>query len=162
MLTRTIDENVVVVLSEARTTNTLLSDIQAGIASLPRIYAAPNPYTHSSAFIEDALGFTILVPLDSHPSWETVQSMVRDQFKERPGQELVMSKKYTLQDQNGKDLCLNVEFHRLVRPGQKLAMSMHFGGEWLQSNVEYDELVFPCPRCGQARPFGNFDIDTNW
>ena len=92
--------------------------------------------------------------------------MVRDQFKQRPGQELVMSKKYTLQDQSGKDLCLNVEFHHLVRPGQKLTMSMLFGGKWLQSNVEYnvehDELVFSCPKCGQARPFGSFDIDTVW
>lgn len=73
-----------------------------------------------------------------------------------------MSKKYTLQYQNGKDLCLNVEFHHLVRPGQKLVMSMHFGGKWLQSKVGNDELVFPCPKCGQARPFDNFDIDTNW
>lgn len=73
-----------------------------------------------------------------------------------------MSKKYTLQDRNGKDLCLNVEFHRLVRPGQKLAMYMLFGAKCLQSNVQYGELVFLCPKCGQARPFGNFDIDTNW
>jgi hypothetical protein len=53
-----------------RLTNLRISDVMARTASLSKIYGSIDPYRYSSVFIEDALGFTIPVPLDFHPSWE--------------------------------------------------------------------------------------------
>ncbi|KAF7522016.1 hypothetical protein G7054_g12273 [Neopestalotiopsis clavispora] len=153
------DKNVVAVLSELRTANSHISSVQAEIASLPRVYASLDPYRHNTVFIEDALGSTIPVPLDINPSWETIQSMVRDQFKHRPGQELVMGKKYVLQDiVTGTDLDSKAEFHQSVRPGHKVAMAMIFGGMWLKGNGAGVESS--CPKCSQKLPFDTPGSDT--
>lgn len=103
--------------------------------------------------------------MNEHPSAnrsaQTIQSMVRDQFKHRPGQELVMSKKYVLQDLvTGTDLNLKAEFHHLVRPGQKIAMAMIFGGMWLKENVVGEGSC--CPKCGQKPEVALPDSDTTW
>ncbi|ETS84733.1 hypothetical protein PFICI_02758 [Pestalotiopsis fici W106-1] len=152
------EKNVVAVLSELRTANSRISSVQAEIASLSRVPDAIDPYRYNRVLIEDALGSTIPVPLDINPSWQTIESMVRDQFRNRPGQALVMKKKYVLHDlATGTDLNLKADFHHLVRPGQTLAMAMTFG-------ADVDSTGSANPRCSfifrKVLDFSDMDDDA--
>ncbi|KAK9782678.1 hypothetical protein SCAR479_01021 [Seiridium cardinale] len=134
--TARIDENVIAVLSEF-------------------IPAALDPYARSYAFIEDALGHTFPIHLGTNPSWETVRSMIRDQFRGRAGMELVMREKYLIQDLNtGEDLRSDMEFYETVRAGQTLTMAMIFSGG------RHGGVDSICPKCDQVQAVKTLDRDT--
>ncbi|KAK6074880.1 hypothetical protein SCUP234_04056 [Seiridium cupressi] len=134
--TARIDENVIAVLSEF-------------------IPAALDPYAQSNAFIEDALGYTFPIPLGINPSWETVRSMIRDQFRGRNGMELVMREKYLIQDLNtGEDLRSDMEFYEIVRTGQTLTMAM------ILSGGRHLGMDSSCPKCGQVQSVKSLGMDT--
>lgn len=86
-------------------------------------------------YIEDALGWTLPILLDAHPSWETVHSILYDQFVKHGsrGLELMNSRQYyaVQDDTTGKDADAMVLFYQIAHPGQNYAMSMlfHNGGD---------------------------------
>ncbi|KAM0808913.1 hypothetical protein AB5N19_09256 [Seiridium cardinale] len=150
--TARIDENVIAVLSELRLTNTY---IQSNLILRPSIPATLDPYARSYAFIEDALGHTFPIHLGTNPSWETVRSMIRDQFRGRAGMELVMREKYLIQDLNtGEDLRSDMEFYETVRAGQTLTMAIIFSGG------RHGGVDSICPKCDQVQAVKTLDRDT--
>ncbi|KAH8204165.1 hypothetical protein TruAng_001717 [Truncatella angustata] len=89
---------------------------------------------------------------------------MQDQFRHRPGTNLVSGNKYVLQDAStGRDLQPDVEFHKMVRAGQTLSMTMIFPGNWSQSgnlegNLENDRDNV-CPKCLHPQAVNNTDMD---
>ncbi|KAK9412941.1 hypothetical protein SUNI508_12246 [Seiridium unicorne] len=151
--TARIDENVITILSEVR--QSTKAYIQSNLILRPSIPGALDPYAQSNAFIEDALGYTFPIPLGINPSWETVRSMIRDQFRGRGGMELVMREKYLIQDLNtGEDLRSDREFYEIVRTGQTLTMAM------ILSGGRHGGMDSSCPKCGQVQAVKSLGMDT--
>ncbi|KAK8074430.1 hypothetical protein PG997_009093 [Apiospora hydei] len=143
-----MDDTIAAIRFESQSAFERLSHIEHNTALLPGINAGISMYSQNHAFIEDALGYKFPVPLLINPSWETVHSMIKDMFKNRPGMEMVLQRDYVLQDPNTRgDMQLSVEFHSSVRPGQKLIMAMVFRGSAdssLKGARSGDNI---CPKC---------------
>ncbi|KAK6821324.1 hypothetical protein PG987_015724 [Apiospora arundinis] len=132
-----VDENIITLLTDRNSAHAQLSNIEREVTLLPRAHAALSMYTDNHAYIEDSLGSPFPVPLQINPSWEytsdsfwqTIHSMIKDRFKDRPGNDLILMHNYVLQDPNTRsELQLTREFHSSVRPGQRLSMAMVFYG----------------------------------
>ncbi|KAK8043334.1 hypothetical protein PG993_005764 [Apiospora rasikravindrae] len=144
-----MDDTVAAILSESQSTVARLSNLEQNTALLPTINAGISMYSENHVVIEDALGYKFPVPLLINPSWETVHSMVKDMFKNRPGMDMVLQRDYVLQDPNTRsDLQLAVEFHSSVRPGQRLIMAMVFRGSADNSLKGTSSGGNICPKCG--------------
>ncbi|KAK8123172.1 hypothetical protein PG984_011842 [Apiospora sp. TS-2023a] len=162
-----MNDNCIAMRAESHSMSGRLSNIEHSTALLPSIHAGISIYAENNAFIEDALGYKFPVPLIIRPSWETVHSMIKDIFKNRPGMAMVLQRDYVLQDPSTRtDLQLTVDFHGAVRPGQNLVMSMVFRGsarKSLTGGTTSSESI--CPKCGLSQmhqdPAGSDTICNN-
>ncbi|KAI0143151.1 hypothetical protein GGR57DRAFT_484366 [Xylariaceae sp. FL1272] len=114
-------------------------------------------------YIEDALGWILKIPIDIRPSWETIHSIIRDQFMHNRsmGLELVNSKRYVFQDRGtGRDVLQayktekqshRLEFWQVVRPGQSIDMAMIFPGETNNQDVDNTDGDIHKSRCPACR-----------
>ncbi|KAK7915275.1 hypothetical protein PG985_012978 [Apiospora marii] len=149
-----IDDQLVAMRSESHSTAQRLFNIEHSTAVLPSIHAGISMYAENHVFIEDALGYRFPVPLLIKPSWDTVHSMIKDMFKDRPGMAMVLQHKYVLQDPSTRsDLQLTVDFHGAVRPGQNLIMSMIFRGSAHSSLTGANSSENICPKCGLSQMY---------
>ncbi|KAK8062029.1 hypothetical protein PG994_008395 [Apiospora phragmitis] len=98
-----------------------------------------------------------------HTCWNkhTLHSMIKDQFKNRPGNDMVLLRDYVLQDPDTtRDLQPAFEFHRSVRPGQKLIMAMVFRGS---AHNRLGGCGNSCPKCGLSQMYpGPNEVDKLW
>lgn len=120
-------------------------------------------YNHNTVYIEDALGWMLPIILDAQPSWETVHSILKDQFVRHGGSglKLVESKRYSIQDSGtGRDVKFTIPFYQMVRPGQKFAMSMLFSGDWISEDEHSKKKnKSKCRRCGHLNMVVDSDVD---
>ncbi|KAK8071609.1 hypothetical protein PG996_004957 [Apiospora saccharicola] len=161
-----MNDNFAAMRSESHSTSRQLSNIEHTTALLPSIHAGISMYAENHAFIEDALGYKFPVPLIIKPSWDTVHSMIKDMFKNRPGMAMILQRDYVLQDPSTRtDLQLTVDFHGAVRPGQNLVMSMVFRGSARDSLTRATSSETVCPKCGLSEichdPAGSDKICDN-
>ncbi|KAK7984494.1 hypothetical protein PG989_011896 [Apiospora arundinis] len=107
-----VDDNIISLLSDQQSACTRLSNIERDLTLLPRVHASLSMYTDNHAYIEDSLGRPFPVPLQINPSWETIHSMIKDWFRDRPGNDMVLMHNYVLQDPDTRsELQLNREFY---------------------------------------------------
>ncbi|KAK7985802.1 hypothetical protein PG988_003424, partial [Apiospora saccharicola] len=165
-----MNDNFAAMRSESHSTSRQLSNIEHTTALLPSIHAGISMYAENHAFIEDALGYKPQCLLISnrnanlHP--QTVHSMIKDMFKNRPGMAMILQRDYVLQDPSTRtDLQLTVDFHGAVRPGQNLVMSMVFRGSARDSLTRATSSETVCPKCGLSEichdPAGSDKICDN-
>ncbi|KAI1263575.1 hypothetical protein F5Y18DRAFT_122145 [Xylariaceae sp. FL1019] len=152
-----------------------MSNIEQGIQllSIPRRI---DPSYENVVYIEDALGWILKVPVDIRPSWETVHSMIRDQFMHNrsSGLELVTSRRYVFQDRrtardilqackSEKQASQRLEFWQAVRPGQSIDMAMIFpDGTKNQDmdNTDGDIRQSSCPACRRVYVVEGPEVDV--
>jgi hypothetical protein len=85
---------------------------------------------------------------------QTVDSILYDKFRDRPGREMVKNRRYIIQDRlTGTILRQDIPFIQATRPGQKLLMAMVF-----YSKPELENI---CPRCNVITVAGS-SIDVEW
>ena len=91
-----------------------------------------------------------------------------------PGVQLVKAKRYALQDSmTGMEISWAVPFQQAARPGQQLAMSMVFNGDWINGDVKnVNEAQNPretkplrelkCPSCSRMNEVDDTNIEVTW
>ncbi|KAH8587904.1 hypothetical protein B0O99DRAFT_601275 [Bisporella sp. PMI_857] len=100
-----------------------------------------DPYRDKSVILEDSLGYTMRIPLETIRSWTVVKQVLIDSFSNRQGSGLVRDGRYVLQDiVTNSDLNPTIPFHLVTRPGQKIVMTMVF-------HSGYQDKANTCPRC---------------
>ena len=135
------------------------------------LFTRLNVQAGPTVILEDALGYHLRIPLEVVKSWnvryscrvsvwlsiltrQTVDSIIHDQFQNRPGWNLVKDRRYIIQDcQTGKIMRQDILFTHAVRPGQKLLMAMVF-----YQQLEPDNI---CPRCKTITVAGS-SVDVVW
>ncbi|KAI1858886.1 uncharacterized protein JN550_012345 [Neoarthrinium moseri] len=151
-----VSDNVVAI-------RTTVTNIEQAVLNLPSMIARLSLYSNSNTvFIEDSFGWKIPVLLDTQPSWETVHSIIRDQFtKQRyAGINLINAQRYILQhSQTGRDARTDLPFYQVARPGQTWDMSMIFHDVW--DDALRKEKKSNCPACGCVNEVDDPDFDIN-
>ncbi|KAK6080924.1 hypothetical protein SCUP234_05022 [Seiridium cupressi] len=136
------DEDINAITSTLLSTSTDVVDIRGSVATMSK---------DLSMLIPTLAG---LIPLDIVRSWETLDSIIKDRFLDRPGRELIRSRRYVLQDSlTGLDVCPNIPFYVAARPGRRLNMSMIFRAVWT------GEQESVCGKCGNINFTDNADLD---
>jgi hypothetical protein len=76
----------------------------------------------------------------------------------------VKSRRYAIQDcRTGKDAKLTVPFYQTARPGQKLAMSMLFNGDWSTGDEHLEKRhESKCLSCGHVNMVDDSNVDITW
>jgi hypothetical protein len=136
--------------------------------SIPRF---SDPYKEKSVILEDSLGYTMRIPLETIRSWtvrirmkprihfsnasKVVKQVLMDSFSNRQGSDLVRRGRYVLQDSvTSSDLNQAIPFHLVTRPGQKIVMTMVF-------HSGYQDKANTCPRCATVT-MSSGGQDINW
>ncbi|TAQ88386.1 hypothetical protein B7494_g3320 [Chlorociboria aeruginascens] len=137
-------ENVIITTIPIVTNTLDIRDRVTGIyqemMTLTKLVATLSPYSQQPAILEDALGYPLKIPLEIVRSWETVNSILCDQFQNRAGWNIVQNHRYLIQDHlTGSILRRDIPFNHAIRPGQKLLMTMVFYSKYETDNI--------CPRC---------------
>jgi hypothetical protein len=96
----------------------------------------------------DALGRTRTLPYEFFQHWEVFESMLKCEFKQKPGEQRVIQGQYhLLKGSRTKDLIIDrKKWERAVFPGSNISMSMVITGLLFQEGL--------CPRsaCGARNP----------
>jgi hypothetical protein len=141
--------------------------IEQAILMLPMTISRLSLFKGNVTYIEDALGWTLPILLDANPSWETVHSILYDQFVRHGsrGLNLVKSRRYAIQDGvTGKDADTSVPFYQVARPGKNYAMSMLFrdAGDEVADAIEGTLRDSICPTCGYINKATDAESDLMW
>jgi hypothetical protein len=138
--------------------------IEQAILMLPMTISRLSLFKGNVTYIEDALGWTLPILLDANPSWETVHSILYDQFVRHGsrGLNLVKSRRYAIQDGvTGKDADTTVPFYQVARPGKNYAMSMLFrgAGDEVEDSIDGALRDSICPTCGYTNKATDAESD---
>ncbi|KAE8454415.1 hypothetical protein EG329_000037 [Mollisiaceae sp. DMI_Dod_QoI] len=121
---------------------TLLREVHCTILRQPLLGKA------DSILFTDALGRTRTLPYEFFQHWEVFEPMLRCDFKQKPGEQLVIQGQYhLLNGSRTKEVIINKDrWDRVVFPRSNISMSMIIAGLLFQEGI--------CPRfaCGTRNP----------
>ena len=135
-------------------TTTVLKILQQSLKTDLQIYALlrevqftilrqPLTAREDNMFFTDALGRTRTLQYEFFKHWEVFESMLKCEFKQKPGEQRVIQGQYHLLKGSTKDLIIDrLKWERAVFPGSNISMSMVIAGMVFQEGL--------CPRytCG--------------
>ncbi|KAF4986960.1 hypothetical protein FDECE_15678 [Fusarium decemcellulare] len=103
------------------------------------------PVVEEHFTLEDAIGRRLPIHLRTITSWDTLEHIIREQFKGRNGEHRVARHRYALQDHaTHNELSRSTPWSRAFRPYQKVNMSILCNE---MPNESHTAPTKSCPRC---------------
>jgi hypothetical protein len=163
-ITERIDAKIDTATTIVCSTKAAVIKIESTVARISQRLAGLDMYNENTVFIEDSLGWKIPIPLEIVQSWKTLESILDDKFKDRPGRAMVRLRQYALYDSStNRDLQRHLPLHTVLRPKQNLLMSMTYHADWdFKEEASRRDHRSVCPTCARVCKVEDADLDVTW